>query len=101
MPKDRDKPLTITIEQEQLVIRIGISTLAFAFDHSEENNPWNDEKNDFVRSFKVTNKKEFANDVLITLREEKEDGSTLLTDLLDKACNTAVENGSRGVRECR
>ena len=53
-----DARLTVDIEDDEIVIRIGIGTLAWAFDHMEENNPWSDENHDFVQKWKVSDQLE-------------------------------------------
>ena len=91
-------PLTIGVEDDQLVIRIGIDTLAYCFEVSDDNNPFVDDDNDFRRTFKVDDSREFARGVGYGLRDEREDGSSLLTDALDAACVYAVES-DYGVEE--
>lgn len=88
----KERPLTCEIEGGELVVRIGISVLAFAaqniqtlFDHEEE--------------LKVCDEMEFAKDVCRALGSEEEDGSSLLTDVLDKASVVAWEDGSIGCHE--
>lgn len=44
--------------------------------------------------FQIEDKVGFANDVLGELLAEREDGSSLLTDLFDAASQNAIENGS-------
>jgi hypothetical protein len=44
--------------------------------------------------FAIADPTGFANDVIRALTAEEEDGSTLLTDLLDAACKDAVEDGA-------
>jgi hypothetical protein len=92
-----NQPLDCTVENDELVIRIGIDVLAFAFDESDGNNPWSDELSDFERLSQIENPLQFAKDVACELEDEREDGSTILTDLLDKACEQAAENGSLGL----
>ena len=92
------QPLFVGVEDGQLVIRIGVDTLAYAFEVGEENNPYDDEAMDFVRSWKVTDKLKFAKGVANHLCDEEEDGSTPLTDILDKAYIGAVED-AMGVDE--
>jgi hypothetical protein len=94
-----DAPLTVDIENEEVVIRIGIGTIAWAFDHMEENNTWSDEKNDFVQRWKVTDPVEFAKDVVSELTNEEEDGSHPLSRLLDKVSTAAADQGSIGIEE--
>ncbi len=85
-------PLTIGVEGDQLVIRIGVDTLAFCFEIGEDNQPYDDEARDFRRSWKVIDRHEFAKGVGIGLCVEDEDGSSDLTRVLDKACIRAVED---------
>jgi hypothetical protein len=92
------RPLTIRVEGEELVIRIGVDTLVFAFETGEENQPFDDDANDFRRSWKVVDKYKFAKGVGNALCCEEEDGSTPLTKILDEAYIHAVEN-DEGVDE--
>ena len=99
--KNKDKPLEMVIEQDQLIIRIGIDTLAFAFENSDQNMPYNDELKDYPKTYRITDNMEFAKDVISALRDERENGSTIFTDLLDKACINAVNDGSIAVEDSR
>lgn len=94
-----ETPLSVEVQDGDLVIRIGINVLAFACDRSNDNNPFDDLANDFRQTFKVADPLEFAKDVRIDLCAEREDGSTLMTDLLDKVCMEAIYQGSAGVQE--
>ena len=94
-----DQPLVASLEDHQIVIRIGINTLAYCFDISTANNPYVDAKDAFIQSFKVIKQIEFANDVVSEMMSEGEDGSSMLTDLIETACDRAVDNGSGGVDE--
>ncbi len=98
MPSKRDTPLTIGVEDEQLFIRIGIRTLAYAFQDGEANAAFDDSANDFIREWKVINQERFAAGVADGLQEEGEDGSTPVTRILDEACTKSVEN-DMGVAE--
>lgn len=53
MKSDKDQPLKCTVEGDELVIRIGVSTLAFAFKESSLNSPFNEEANDWLPLWKV------------------------------------------------
>lgn len=89
---NKDRPLTIAVEDDELVIRIGVDVLAHCFEIGEDNQPFNEELNDYQRTWKVIDKHEFAKGVAEGLREEEEDGSTPLTKILDAAFIRAVEN---------
>ena len=97
--KGADSPLTVDIEHDELIIRIGIGTLAWAFDHMEENNPWSDAKCNFVQSWKVSDPLEFAKDVVREMTREEEDGSYPLNRMLDKVSTDAAGQGSLGIEE--
>jgi hypothetical protein len=102
LPKDTrgaDASLTVDIIEDEIVIRIGIGTLAWAFEHMHENNPYNEAAHDFVQTWKVTDLTEFAEDVVGELTNEEEDGSHPLNLLLDQVCSAAVEQGSVGIDE--
>jgi hypothetical protein len=95
----RQSPLTCRIEGGELVIRIGVDTLAFCFEESDPNNLYDHDLGDFTRSYVVVDADEFVKDVIAELENEAEDGSTPLTGLIDNACFAAVEQGSLGVDE--
>jgi len=57
------QPLSVKVEGDELVIRIGVDTLQFCFEVGDENNPFDDEAGDFRRAYKVTNKYRFAKGV--------------------------------------
>jgi hypothetical protein len=92
------RSLTVHVEGEELVIRIGVDTLAFCFETGEENQPFDDKANDFRRSWKVTNKYKFAKGVGTAICDEDEVGNTPLTTMLDEAFIKAVES-DEGVDE--
>lgn len=76
-----------------LTIEIGVDSLAFAATHG----PYAD-RADEARAdgrFYVSNAKGFAADVVSELTYEAEDGSTLVTRMLDQACEQAIEQGSQ------
>jgi hypothetical protein len=85
----------------ELVIRIGIDTLAFALERMEETNPFNEDLNDFRQLYRIVDPVEFAKDVSSALCDEGygDSGSTPLTRLLDASCLAAIESGSLGCEE--
>jgi hypothetical protein len=96
--KDAGRPLTVKIEKDQLVIRVGIDTMAYAFETMEDNQPWDSAAANFRRIWKVTDKLQFARGMANVLCNESEDGSTPLTRLLDQCGTEAAENAA-GVEE--
>ena len=80
-----DQPLRASVEGKELVIRIGINTLAFAAEHCSR-----------IDNCKVVDAKELATDVCRAITREREDGSSRATDLLDEAILFAYEDGSTG-----
>jgi hypothetical protein len=93
----KDIPLTVKVTKEALTIEIGNEINAFAFEESDWNNPWVVEKQDFIRTFKITDPLGFAVDMRRAMLDEREDGSTPLSDFLDKMAIAAVEDGSESV----
>lgn len=85
-------PLTVGVEGDQLVIRIGVDTLAFCFEIGDDNQPYDEKATDYRREFKVTDRHKFAKGVADGLCDEEEDGSTPLTKILDEAFIKAVES---------
>lgn len=73
---------------------IGMGTLCFA----AENHPdfWDGVSGISVPNIKITDVQEFALEVARAINDEAEDGSTLLTRMLDKAIAKAVESGCEG-----
>jgi hypothetical protein len=92
--KPIDAPLDAKIEGSQLVIRIGINTLAFAAEHCPRF--YDNEKGADPPYVKVTDKRELARDVVRALLHEQEDGTTPLCILLDDAFEFAYGDGSLG-----
>jgi hypothetical protein len=90
-------PLNIQIENGELVIRIGVPTLAWAAEHMIEATDFNDQANVFEQAWTVTDPAEFAKGVLDELLREEEDGSNLVTKMFDKAFLAAIDNGAEGV----
>jgi hypothetical protein len=91
------QPLSVWVETDQLVIRIGKRVLAVAAERSDFYNPFDPVQNDYVQRYRVVDIHEFAKDVRIELQREEEDGSTMLTDLLDKVFLRVLERGSEAV----
>lgn len=96
-----DQPLRCKVEGDELVIRIGISTLAFAFKESPLNCPFNEKAEDWLPLWQVTNEQEFAHDVARAINDEAEDGSTPLHLFLDKLMQAAADDGSLGIDEVK
>lgn len=97
--KHLNKHLTVEVCSDGILqISIGVDILAFAALRSEYSwdlaNPDKRYLADPRTKFKITDPKGFAADVREALLEEAEDGSSLLTRVLDEACKNAIEQGS-------
>lgn len=95
----KDQPLKVEIVDDEIVIRVGIDVVKWALEHHEESQPYNDELGDYEQKWIVTDTAEFAKDVKNAMNDEAEDGSTPLSDFLDKMCTNALEDGSCGANE--
>jgi hypothetical protein len=82
----KDCPLKVEVHDGQIVISIGISTLAYA-QHFRQ---WNTGQVGYA----VTDEKAFAEDVVNAMQREEEDGSSPLNDFMDAACDAAADDGS-------
>jgi uncharacterized pyridoxal phosphate-containing UPF0001 family protein len=92
-------PLEAKIEKGALVVRIGIQTLAHAVTYSDWANPYEEATGDYIRTFAIVDAPQFASDVLHEMLREREDGSTPLSDFIDKMSEQAIEQGSVGLHE--
>jgi hypothetical protein len=90
-----ETPLTCKIEGDCLVVRIGIGTLAGAATNCEHF--WDGESGTDVPCIKIDDDRLFAEEVARYLTVEEEDGSTLLTGVINQAIINAVEDGCDGV----
>ena len=93
------RPLEVSVENGRLVIAIGVRTLAHAVTYADWVNPWRDIEDhdaggDYRRDFVITDAPAFAKDVMHAMLDEREDGSTPISDFLDKMTLAAVEDGS-------
>jgi len=91
----KETPLACWIENDCLVIKIGINALAFVAANCEYF--WDGESGIDVPTVKVIDKSLFAKEVRRYLAAEEEDGSTLLTKTIEQAIINAVEDGCEGV----
>lgn len=94
-----DASLDVAIERGALVIHIGIQRLAHAVTYSDWANPYDESTGDYIRTFAITDALQFAKDVASAMQDEREDGSSPLTDFLDKMSEEAINQGSLGLHE--
>jgi hypothetical protein len=92
-------PLTVEVRDGRLVIEIGIHALAHAVTQSDASNPFDDDKNEYLRTFAIADAVEFAQDVRRALTHEAEDGTTPLHTLLDEMAEEALNDGSLGLHD--
>ena len=97
--KEGDTPLRVDIEGEQLVIRIGLDTLAFAAEHCPEFYDYEKHQGSTGPYRSVGDKLELAKDIVRALMHEEEDGSGPLSDLLDEMIVAASDDGSIGFKD--
>lgn len=90
----KDQRLVCQIEGDELVIRIGIDTLAFSAEHCPLF--YDDRDRCEAPYVKVADKEELARDVVRAINHEEDDGSTPLHHMLDEAIEYAHGDGSLG-----
>lgn len=81
--------LKVQIEGSEIVLRLPLETLKHCTDHHPE----------LEGEVAITHLAKFAEDVVLALEEEEEDGTTVLMKSIDIAIVKAVENGSEGCEE--
>jgi hypothetical protein len=94
--KSVDSPLKAEVIDGRIVISIGVETLKYCHNRLEEGF---EPRKGYGSGFLITDATGFARDIVSRLKKEREDGSTILTDLLDKATEEAAEDGSQHVEE--
>jgi len=92
----RDTGLSAMVEDDELVIRIGIDVLKTAIEASDYFQPYNEKTGEFEQIM-VNDPATFAKSMAYRLNDEAEDGETLIYAMLDKAAETVVEQGDDGV----
>lgn len=95
----RDQPLAVLIEDDQVVIRVGIDTLKFATEYCQRFYDYDRHGAHDGPFVTVEDKRELARDFIRQLLKEKKDGSTRLSDLFDDCIKAAFEDGSIGFSE--
>lgn len=91
-----DAPLSAELIGGKIVISMGAETLRFCHNENEKEA---EPSKGFGTGFLITNALGFAGDVIRELNAEREDGSTIVTDLFDKAIEKAANNGSTNTEE--
>lgn len=95
MKKGNEFPLRIDSNMGTLSLFVGSELLRFAAETHQ--GLWDGESGPDVPVVKITDQREFAFAVAEAINSEDEDGSTLLTRMLDEAIMQAVEDGCDGV----
>jgi len=88
MAQEYGEGIKVSLNEGRIIISLDIKTLAFCA---------NEHPLFFVDPVKVTDAQVFAEEIVRVLKEEQEDGSTILTNLFDDAIVMAVEDGCEGI----
>lgn len=92
-------PLNVTVDSGRLVIEIGVQALAYAVAAAPWAAPFDEAADDYIRRFAITDPSQFAAEVRLAMLAEGDDGSTLVTDLIDRAAEAAISSGCEGIDE--
>lgn len=95
----RNSPLRTSVEGGELVIRVGVDTLAFSAENSLNNWKFDDAENTYKKLYEVTDHDQFALDVAREVESEYEIGQSLLTRMLDTAAEECFNNGANSMKE--
>ena len=94
---NRHDPLKCFIEDGVLVMQIGVECLAHAIKLNPDLTEYDDKTGEWIEP-EITDADKFAAEVLMALKEESEDGTTLVHIAIDTAAMNAIENGAEGVK---
>lgn len=98
-PVGQNQPLNVWVVDGRLEISIGVDVLAHAAACSSWATPYDAKALDYIRTFAISDARLFAREVARAMRDEREDGSSLLTDIIDKAARAAVDDGAEGLHD--
>ena len=90
-------PLRGYVTRGVLRIEMGIGVNAFAALLAPR--LWDETGRKPDERYEITNAMQFAKDTIAALFDEREDGSSLLSDVLDAATQKAIEDGSEWFRD--
>ena len=94
---ERVMPLRCTLRSGMGRIDMGVSVGALRFAAEQHPDFWDGYRPDSVPNIKITDAEKFAREIVDEINRENEDGSTLLTRMLDDAIRNAVDAGCEGV----
>lgn len=94
---NRHDPLKFFIEDGVLTMAIGVEVLAKAVQLNPELSEFDEESGEWVEP-EITDVDKFAAAVLDALRDESDDGTTLIHTAIDTAAANAIENGAEGIK---
>jgi hypothetical protein len=94
-----DQPLSAAVEGQQLVIRVGAATLAFAFEHSDDAMNLFGPGADGRRRYRVADKLKFARAVVDAMNDETAGGDTFLQAFVEQQFRSAAEDGNGGTEQ--
>ena len=92
---DERRPSSVIRQGDWIVLAIHVDTIR----HVTESYPkleWLNDESELIPPV-VTDINMFVSELVGALNEESEDGSTLVTGMIDDAIVAAVENGARGI----
>ena len=93
---NRHDALKCCIEDGVLIMQIGVEVLAKAVKLNPDLAEYDEKSEDWVEP-KITDADAFARAVLAAVKEESDDGTTLIHLALDTAAMNAIENGAEGI----
>lgn len=92
------KRLSVGVSGGAIVIRLPLSILAVCLDAA----PFNEQPDGSCRPlYRVTNARQFAEEMVAELEREEEDGTTPIHLLFDSAMHAAIDNGCEGVEDVK
>jgi ABC-type histidine transport system ATPase subunit len=93
---NRNDSVKCTIADGVLTIQIGVDALAHATKLNPELTEYDEATEEWIEP-EIVDIDVFAGEVLRALKDETDDGTTVVHLMLDNAVNAAIENGAEGI----
>lgn len=95
--RGKSNGLSVAIKGGVLQISVGIKTLARAVKLHPSHTKFDEKSGETVEP-KITDARKFAEEIVLQLNQEEEDGTTPVHRMFDKAANEVIEYGTESIK---
>ncbi len=94
----KNSPLSVSVDDGELVIRIGVNTLAGAVAGGNDFHAYEEDVDGYFRQFAIIDAEGFARDVAREFQREDEAGASPLSNAIDSMAMAAIDDGSENIK---